>query len=121
MESSRKPKYKPRISDYVVCYTMFSVLLVLGSVTVFIVWRQALLFSMIALDWDPYTVRAMYLLGMVVLGILLFVAVGISEVYLREGVACRQLRIRFLRLAVPLIILLAVGEVIRRWAISSPT
>ncbi|MDP9351009.1 MAG: hypothetical protein M3P51_05655 [Chloroflexota bacterium] len=119
MISSRKAKYKPRRREWVLCYAMFSVLLVLGLFTVFIVWRQALLFGMLALEWDPFTIRPLYLFSMVGLGILLFIAVGISEIYLREGLACRQLRVRFFRLAVPLAVLLIAGELLRRWAITA--
>ncbi len=118
MLTSGKRKYKPGFKDYVVCYALFSALLLLSVFTVFSIWRQALLAALLATGWEAYSVRTVYTLSMVVLGVLLFIAVFAAEIYLRGGMACQQVRRRFLRLLVPILVAFVGGVLLRQLALA---
>ena len=99
MELSEK-RWSPGPVNYVACYALYVLLVVLG-VTVLFIW--------------PTTLVA--LIGAFI-GLSLFALVMAGEPYLRHGVQRRQLRRRFVRLAVPLGLLTVLGVVLQIWAIS---
>ncbi len=111
-------KYKPRFREYVVCYLLWAVLLVMGYVTVFMVWRQAIVYVLSATMQDSYSNRFLYMMSMILLSVGLFIGVFVSEVYLRNGIGCRQLRRRFLSMAAPLAIACIGGLLLQSWALS---
>ena len=99
LELSEK-RWSPRPVNYVACYALYALLVTLG-VTVLFIW--------------PTTILA--LIGAFI-GLSLFTLVIAGEPYLRSGMRRRQLRHRFVRLAVPLGILSVFGLVLQTWAIS---
>ncbi|MEJ7653259.1 MAG: hypothetical protein WKH64_07910 [Chloroflexia bacterium] len=103
--------YRPTVQDYAVCYGVATIFVV-GYVAMFMIWRSALLL-VYALYFDAYVVRSLYMFTVVVGGGALFVAVLASEVYLREGIARREVRRRYRRIALPLVAFCVLGLGVR--------
>lgn len=110
---------KPQLVDYIVCYMLYATLFVLGYVTVFSVWRQAILTLLVATLDDTYTIRTIYLVSILLMGIVLFVMVFVAEIYLRDGIPRQQLRRRYTRLAVPLLVICLLGMLVRALSLAS--
>ena len=103
---------------YLVCYLLYTLLLVLGFVGILMVWRHTVLLLLAVLmpqsDWGNF----IYLCTVVLLGFGLFIFVLVAEHYLRSGVPRGQMPGRFIRLAVPLVLLTAVGLGLQVWMLS---
>lgn len=105
-------RVQPKGRDYAVCYGLFGVLLALCYFT-FVAWQQAITLVVgVVLDRSE-GVQAVLGLGAVFVGMGLFVFVMSAEPYLRRGVERGILRSRFVRLLLPLLGALLLGEAIR--------
>jgi hypothetical protein len=103
----------PRRADYVVCYALLVVLIALCYAT-FQVWRITLQLWFISMFGQSYGDQLLYSLLILLIGIVLFVLVIAGEPYLRGGVRRREVLPRFLRLAVPVGIAVAIGLIIHQ-------
>ncbi len=93
---------------YVACYALYLTLLPL-SYAVFVVWSQTILLAL-GVTVEEAQARPFYLgVGLLAVVVALFLLVLGAEPYLRSGVARKQLRARFLRLAIPLVVAIIVG------------
>ncbi len=95
---------------YLACYALYAVVLVL-SYGVFVVWSQTILLGLGVFEDNFDLTPALWAGGIVVVGFALYLLVLVAEPYLRNGVPKRQLRRRFLRMAVPLAAIIIVGIV----------
>lgn len=86
---------------YLGCYAAYFVLLALGYVVVFMIWRQTMI-TLLAVAGVTRAFDALYMLSMILLGGGLFILVLAAEPYLRAGIATCQLRRRITRMVVPL-------------------
>ncbi len=86
---------------YLGCYAAYFLLLTLGYVVVFMIWRQTII-TLLAVLGVTRAFDALYLLSIIVLGGGLFILILAAEPYLRAGIATCQLRRRMTRLVVPL-------------------
>ena len=116
MELSEK-RWSPGPVNYVACYALYGLLVVLG-VTVLFIWPTTLVALIGAFIGLSEANALIYLLSNLLLGLSLFALVMAGEPYLRHGVQRRQLRRRFVRLAVPLGLLTVLGVGLQVWAIS---
>src|SRR5919202_4809173 len=116
MELSEK-RWSPRAVNYVGCYALYALLVVLG-VTVLFIWPTTVVALIGAFIGLSEANELIYMLSNLLLGLSLFTLVIAGEPYLRSGIRRRQLRRRFVRLAVPLGILSVFGLVLQTWAIS---
>jgi hypothetical protein len=106
-------RVQPKGRDYLLCYLLFAVLLALCYFT-FVAWQQAITLVVgVVLDRSEGT-QAVLGLGAVFVGMALFGFVMGAEPYLRGGVERGLLRARFLRLLLPLLGALLVGEAVRQ-------
>ncbi len=100
--------------SYLLCYTLYGLLLVIGYIVAFVLWRPALLVVFSSLLGErSYPARLFYMVSVVLLGGLMFIFLLVAEAYLRNGVARRQLLRRFVRLTVPLVIAGVIGVALR--------
>ena len=107
-----------RTRPYVVCYSLYAVLLAL-SITVLLLWRQAVLYAVAAFVDTGDGARLIFDLTLLMIGMLLFVIVLGAEPYLRHGVTRHQLALRFLRMFVLVTGVGAVGlgiQLVALWA-----
>ena len=106
----------PTWRAYALSFGLFIVLLVIGYLAVFVVWREALLAMLsVVLQGRHWSVsRLLYMLGIVALSVSAFIFLMAAEPYLRVGVERHDLRRRFLRLFVPLVLLMIIGMVVRQ-------
>ncbi len=93
---------RQKVLRYLACYISYFLLLALGVVVVFMIWRRTIIVLLAAFLADSRWNDFLYLLSMVLLGTGLFILVMAAEPYLRTGVPRCQLLRRFTRLAVPL-------------------
>ncbi len=100
------------IPAYLLCYVLVALIFVLSIVILFI-WRVALLEIIRAIDERSYANRAIYMLGIVFMGMALFAVVIGSEPYLRFGVERHQLLRRFWRISIPLVVIAVLGVVLQ--------
>ncbi len=120
-----EPTGRQAVLLYTACYLLWLLLIALGYLVIWIIWRTALLALLAAFldetDVDQRMVGSfVYLLSGALMLTGLFVMIMAGEPYLRNGVRKWQLGRRFARLAVPLVILglLGLGTLIaaRTWA-----
>ncbi|MDQ3854890.1 MAG: hypothetical protein M3281_00675, partial [Chloroflexota bacterium] len=102
-----EPTGAQRILLYGACYLLWILLIVLGYVVVWVIWRSAAMSLLVGLidetDIDQRSVgNFVYLLSIVLMAAGLFVLVMGAEPYLRDGVRKGLLLRRFTRLAAPL-------------------
>ncbi|MBA3943258.1 MAG: hypothetical protein H0X37_01695 [Herpetosiphonaceae bacterium] len=116
MPQATSPSRREQMLAYLVCYGLLLLLLAL-SILVFFVWRAAILAMIAAFMGRSPANSLVYLVPMTLLGIVLFLFIMAAETYLRTGVERRQLRRRFTRFVVPLIIALVVALLLRTLAI----
>lgn len=104
-----RPKEEPTWLEYVACYALYILLIVVGAATLFLVLRPALLALIDVLLGDSRANRIVYLGSITLLGLGLFILVMAGEPYLRNGVERHQLLRRFIRLAAPVVIAAVLG------------
>ncbi len=102
---SRPP---PTGKDYLACYGLFVVLLVL-CYGLFLVWRETVFMAMVAIGGTGNATSALYGLVVVLIGLALFVVVMAGEPYLRKGVTRRRLGERFFKLTGPVVGIIVLG------------
>ena len=90
----------PDLPAFVACYALYAMLIAMGYVVVFMIWRSTILTLLAAFVGLNDVNRFIYLLLMWLMGIGLFVLVMAAEPYMRSGIRGRQLMRRFGRLAV---------------------
>lgn len=105
----------PTWRAYALSLGLFLILLFVGYLAIFIVWREALLAMLAAvLQGRHWSIsRLLYMLGIVVFAFVGFIFLMASEPYLRGGVEHHDLRRRFLRLFIPLVAILLIGMLVR--------
>jgi len=108
MPQADVPSRRDRALAYTACYGLLLVLLLLDVILLF-VWRLTLLILIARYTERSAANSLLYLGPLLLLGMVLFVSLIGAEGYLRDGVERRQLRRRFLRFAVPLIVMLLLA------------
>ena len=112
MDMDRGPrsgrKHQPTVVEYVACYGLYAVLLVLCYV-LFLVWKEMFILLLSALSHNNFSNTALYGLIVVLIGLVLFVVAMGSEPYLRTGVARGKLLQRFAMVAGSLGGIIALG------------
>lgn len=111
-------KANPPLSAYVVCYLLFFGLLA-ASVAIFFSWTVTIkvLLAVFGLRWEVNNL--IYLFGMAVIGLILFILVAAAEPYLRGGVERKELARRALRMGLALGAVWLVGVIIRLAAMTA--
>jgi hypothetical protein len=102
-------------SQYVLCYTLFAVIIVLSVFVIFLIWRPAidmLVDRYVAKDWAK---NAYQNFGYILMTLFGFVIVMVAEPYLRTGVVKNQLIKRFGKIALPLVIAGVAGLLLQVW------
>jgi hypothetical protein len=105
----------PTWRAYALSLGLFLVLLFVGYLAIFIVWREALLAMLaVVLQGRHWSIsRLFYMLGIVAIAIAGFIYLMAAEPYLRGGVERHDLRRRFLRLFLPLVAITLIGMLVR--------
>ena len=101
-------KHQPKAIEYVACYGLYALLLVLCYV-LFLAWKDMASQLLSTVSGNNYSNTAFYALIVVLIGLALFVVAMISEPYLRSGVARGKLIPRFAMVAGMLIGFIALG------------
>ena len=104
---------KPTVLHYVVCYLLFILLIVIGTVSVLEIWRVAILEFLSTFMRGNFATPAILEFTIVLMMLGLFLLVLIAEPYLRQGVQRGLLLRRWLRLAVPLAAFGIIGLLLR--------
>ena len=107
MTNSGEPT-QPTRNRYLQAYGLWASLIVIGMAVIFI-WRETFLVLIGLIVGRQGANRAIFQGSIVILGFIIFLTVMGGESYLRGGVERNTLRRRFMRLAVPLVILGVVG------------
>ncbi len=108
-----KSDWHPGFREYAACYALYLVVLALGALAFFLLYDATQYLFPVVLGWEHVVAAGLTVdLAIVVIGVSLFVLLILGESYLRAGVQRRELRHRFLRLAVPLVAASAVGYAI---------
>ena len=110
-------RWSLKLMSYLACYGLYVVVLALGA-AVFFIWPTTLVALIGAVLGHSAFNRSIYLVGMLFLGMGLFVLVMAAEPYLRGGVARGQLLRRFVRLCVPLVVTGGLGLALQGLAIA---
>ncbi|MDP9383267.1 MAG: hypothetical protein M3Q29_24615 [Chloroflexota bacterium] len=115
--SETEGRLKPGAKDYAMVYGLLVVVLALCFFA-FTIWRQAVFALLTAINPRGFAIgpnRVIYQFVTIVVLIVLFVVVLATEPYLRGGITGRrrQLRARFVRLALPLVGFCVLGLVLR--------
>jgi hypothetical protein len=111
MPETSEPVQRNKVIDYLVCYALYAVLLVL-CYFIFVTWTSLVLGLIGAFLGPTVANGTIYSFFLVLLGIALFVLVMAAEPYLRGGIHRQRVVQRFARIAVPLAAIEIVGEVI---------
>jgi hypothetical protein len=109
MMDTRPSTRQPTTADYLVCYALFVLLIILGVAVLVLIVRPAILVLIGALLGRSQWNRMAYLTSIALLGLGLFILVMAAEPYMRNGVKRGQHIRRFLRLAAPLVVAGALG------------
>jgi len=104
VEQNQRP-----VAQYVLCYTLFAVLMGLSIVVIFGIWNNTLGMLVKRYVEKPWAFNAYQNFGLIGLTVLGFMLVMAAEPYLRHGVERNQLLQRFGRLALPLVLAGAAG------------
>jgi hypothetical protein len=100
--------------DYLTCYILYTVLVLLGVVVAFGIWRLTIIALIAAFIGPSHVNAAIYMTSMIVLGLSTFVLLLAAEPYLRQ-----QLWRRFARLATPLGIAGLIGMLLDIWLVTA--
>src|SRR5919205_942377 len=90
MQELSEKRWSPRPVNYVGCYALYALLVVLG-VTVLFIWPTTVVALIGAFIGLSEANELIYMLSNLLLGLSLFVLVMAGEPYLRHGVQCRPL------------------------------
>lgn len=104
------------VAQYVLCYTLFAVLMALSIVVIFGIWNNTLAMLVKRYVEKPWAYNAYQNFGLIGLTVLGFVLVMAAEPYLRHGVERNKLLPRFGKLALPLVLAGAAGLLLQIWA-----
>src|ERR671932_2214712 len=111
MPETSESMQRNKVIDYLICYALYAVLLVL-CYFVFVTWTSLVLGLIKAFLCLNAANSAIYSFFLVLLGLALFILVMAAEPYLRGGIRRQRVVQRFARFAVPLGVVEIVGEVI---------
>jgi hypothetical protein len=114
MLTTNTPTQHPRWLDYVGCYVLFALLLIL-DIAVLLIWRVTILVLLATFLGPSPANSGIYDFSLVVLGIALFGLIIAAEPYLRNGVKQGRLLYRFARLAIPLGLFGLLGLLLGMW------
>ena len=111
MPETSEPVQRNKVVDYLICYALYAVLLVL-CYFIFVTWTSLVL-GLIGVFLGPTVANStIYSFFLVLLGLALFILIMAAEPYLRGGIRRQRVVQRFARFAVPLVVVEIVGEVI---------
>ena len=109
MSETRRAPRRLTVQDYLICYTLYAVLIALGFVVAFVIWPPAIVAATIAVTNSMWVHRGVYPWSMILLGMGWLVLVMTAGSYLTNGMARHRLWPRFARLAISLVLLAALG------------
>ena len=116
MELSEQ-RWSHKLASYGACYALYILLVALSAAVLFI-WPTTILALIGAFIGLSTANELIYMLSNLLLGLSLFVVVIAGAPYLHSGIRRRQVRRRFVRVAVPLGGLVALGLLLQMWAIA---
>ena len=99
---------------YLVCYSLY-ILLLVGSVVTLLIWRVTILLMIATWIGVSSVNGSIYAVSMIVIGLGLFMLVIAAEPYLRNGVKHGQLMRRFVRVALPVAAAGLLGVLLGMW------
>src|ERR687886_2782021 len=111
MPETSESMQRNKVIDYLVCYALYAVLLVL-CYFIFVTWTSLVLGLIGAFLGPTVANGTIYSFFLVLLGLALFVLIMAAEPYLRGGIRRQQVVQRFARIAVPLVVFEIIGELI---------
>src|SRR5919199_5045882 len=111
MPETSEPMQRNKVVDYLICYALYAVLLVL-CYFVFVTWTSLVLGLIGAFLGPTVANGTIYSFFLVLLGLALFVLIMVAEPYLRGGIRRQQVVQRFARIAIPLVVAEVIGEVV---------
>jgi hypothetical protein len=103
-------------SQYVLCYALFAVIIVLSVYVIFFIWRPAIDLLVVRYIEKTWAYNAYRNFGYILMTLFGFVIVMVAEPYLRTGVVKNQLVKRFGKIALPLVIAGVAGLLLQVWA-----
>src|SRR5919199_4559994 len=111
MPETSEPMQRNKVVDYLICYALYAVLLVL-CYFVFVTWTSLVLGLIGAFLGPTVANSAISSFFLVLLGLALFILIMVADPYLRGGIRRQRVVQRFARFAVPLVVVEIVGELI---------
>lgn len=102
MFETTRPVPPPKILRYIALYILYALIVAMAYVVVVQIWPSTVLAMIGAFLGRTAANRITYMLSMILIGSVMFVAVLAAEPYLRRGMEQRRLLWRFARIAVPI-------------------
>ncbi len=93
----------PILRGYLICYALYILLIIPGTVAVFLLWRNAILVLLAVFMKGNQANQLIYLASMALLGLGAFILVMAAGPYLHNGTEKQLLLRRFQKLALPLV------------------
>ena len=112
-QSKRQRQLSPR--EYVLCYTLYAVVVALGFAVAFIILPPAIVVTTILVTNSRWIIRGVYPFSMVLLALLWLILAVAASSYLCNGLARQRLWPRFMRLVLPLLAAGGLGLLLTRW------
>ncbi len=112
-QSRRQRQLSPR--EYILCYTLYALVVMLSFAVAFIILPPAIVVATIALTNSRWIIRGVYPFSMVFLALIWLILVVGSNSYLCNGLAQQRLWPRFMRLVIPLLAAGGLGLLLTRW------
>ncbi len=103
--------HEPSLLEYAGCYLLLLVVIAL-STAICVVWYPAALLIVGVLIEDSQVIPVTFMTTLVLIVFALFAVVMLAEPYFRQGLRRQEARARFLRVAIPLVVFLAVGVLV---------
>lgn len=119
MAEHHNPHRRLSPREFLLCYTMYALLVGLGFLVAFVIWPPMIVAVTIAVTNSRWIIRGVFPFSMLLLGgawLLLVLAAGS---YLRNGIARGLLWQRFMRLAMPLVLAAVLGMALTRLSLAS--
>lgn len=102
MFETTRPVPPPKALRYMVLYILYALIIAMAYFIVVQVWPPAVVAMIGAFLGHTAANRITYMVSMILVGTVMFVAVLAAEPYLRRGMEQRHLLMRFVKVAVPI-------------------